>query len=54
MLRFFRINDPYRLLAILIFLILVSLPLMINRPELTKPELKSMIIGEAMDNGQMM
>lgn len=54
MLRFFRINDPYRLLAILIFLILVSLPLMINRPELTKPELKSMVIGEAMDNGQMM
>lgn len=54
MLRFFRINDPYRLLAILIFLILVSLPLMINRPDLTKPELKSMVIGEAMDNGQMM
>ena len=54
MLRFFRINDPYRLLAILIFLILVSLPLMINPPELTKPELKSMVIGEAMDNGQMM
>lgn len=54
MLRFFRINDPYRLLAILIFLILFSLPLMVNQPELTKPELKSMVIGEALDNGQMM
>ncbi len=54
MLRFFRINDPYRLLAILIFLIAFSLPLMINPPELTKPELKSMVIGEALDNGQMM
>ena len=54
MLRFFRINDPYRLLAILVFLILVSLPLMINPAPLTKPELKSMIIGEALDNGQMM
>jgi hypothetical protein len=54
MLRFFRINDPYRLLAILIFLILFSLPLMIDHPELTKPELKAMVIGEALDNGQMM
>src|SRR5688572_6903612 len=54
MLRFFRINDPYRLLAILIFLILFSLPLMIDQPELTRPELKSMVIGEALDNGQMM
>lgn len=54
MLRFFRINDPYRLLAILVILILISLPLMINPPALTKPELKSMVIGEALDNGQMM
>ena len=54
MLRFFRINDPYRLLAILIFLILFSLPLMINPPALTKPELKSMVIGEAVNNGQLM
>jgi hypothetical protein len=54
MLRFFRINDPYRLLAILIFMVLASLPLIINPPELTKPELKAMVIGEAMDNGQMM
>ncbi len=53
-LRFFRINDPYRLLAILIFMILFSLPLFINPAELTKPELKSMIIGEALDNGQLM
>src|ERR1051325_780938 len=54
MLRFFRINDPYRLLAILIFMILFSLPLMINPPALTTPELKSMVIGEALGNGQLM
>ncbi|MEI9919366.1 MAG: hypothetical protein WDO14_11260 [Bacteroidota bacterium] len=54
MLRFFRINDPYRLLAILIFMIIFGLPLMINPPALTQPELKSMVIGEALDNGQLM
>jgi hypothetical protein len=54
MLRFLRINDPYRLLAILIFLILFSLPLIINPPALTKPQLKSMVIGEALNNGQQM
>jgi len=54
MLRFFRINDPYRLLAILIFLILFSLPLMTDPPALTRPELKAMVIGEALDNGQLM
>ena len=54
MLRFFRINDPYRLLAILIFLILFSLPLMMTPPGLTKPELKSMVIGEALGDGHMM
>src|SRR5689334_20852293 len=53
MLRFLRINDPYRLLAILIFLILFSLPLMIDPPALTKPELKSMVIGEAMGDQLM-
>jgi hypothetical protein len=53
-LRFLRINDPYRLLAILIFLILFSLPLMINPPAVTKPELMSMVIGEALNDGQLM
>ena len=54
MLRFFRINDPYRLLAILFFLILFSLPLLIDPPQLTRPELKSMVVGEALHNGQLM
>lgn len=54
MLRFFRINDPYRLLAILVFLILFSLPSLTNAPELTKPELKAMVVGEALHDGQMM
>jgi len=53
-LRFLRINDPYRLLAVLIFMILCSLPLMINPPSITKGELKTMVVGEAVDNGQLM
>jgi hypothetical protein len=53
-LRFLRINDPYRLLAILFFLIVFSLPLMINPPVITKPDLRAMVIGEALENGQLM
>lgn len=54
MLRFFRINDPYRLLAILLFLILFSLPFIIDTPEQTRPELKAILVGEAMNQGQHM
>lgn len=53
-LRFLRINDPYRLLAILIFLILFSLPLMIDPPATTRQDLKAMVIGEALNNNQLM
>ncbi len=53
-LRFFRINDPYRLLAILLFLFLFSLPFLIGPPGITKPELKAMLVGEALNQGQQM
>ncbi len=46
MLRYFRINDPYRLLSLLILLILVSLPLLINLPAMTIQELKNIVLGE--------
>lgn len=52
MLRFFKINDPYRLLAILILMLFASLPLMIDQPEPTRQEIKSMVLGEAVSGGQ--
>lgn len=51
MLRYFRINDPYRLLGLLVLLIIVCLPLFIDSAELTLPELKSMVLGEKVAAG---
>jgi hypothetical protein len=51
-LRFFRINDPYRLLAVLIILVLIGLPLMIDPAALTLSELKARILGEAFTEGK--
>lgn len=51
MLRFFRINDPYRLLAVLIILIGISLPLFIEPSATTWQELKAMVIGESLNQG---
>ncbi len=52
LLRVFRVNDPYRLLGILVALILISLPLFIDPAELTLNELKSMVLGEALNDGK--
>ncbi len=46
MLRFFRINDPYRLISLWFLLILASLPLLIDLPSVTLQELKDMVLGE--------
>ena len=54
LLRFFRINDPYRLIGLLIILILLALPFFINPSEITLPELRSMVVGEAVRNGKLM
>lgn len=54
MLRFFKINDPYRLLAILVVILLCSLPLMINQPEPTRQEIRAMVLGESVAGGQRM
>lgn len=51
LLRFFRINDPYRLLGILVVLILISLPLFIDPAQLTQDELKMMVLGETINQG---
>ena len=53
MLRYFRINDPYRMLGLLIILIIIYLPLFINSPGLTFPELKSMVLGEKIHEGSV-
>lgn len=51
LLRVFRLNDPYRLLGIFILLILVSLGYFIDPVEVTLVELKSMVIGEILNDG---
>jgi len=52
LLRFFRINDPYRLLGILVILILISLPLFIDPVRLTLDELKGIVLGELLSEGK--
>lgn len=46
MLRYFRINDPYRLISLLVLLIMASLPLLIDLPAITLQELKGIVLGE--------
>ena len=54
MLRFFRVNDPYRLLAILVLIILFALPLLLTQPPLSVQELRHLLVGEAVSGGQTM
>lgn len=49
--RFFRINDPYRLLAILVLMVIISLPLFIDPVLPMLHELKSMVLGETLKSG---
>lgn len=51
MLRYFRINDPYRLLGLLGILLVIYLPLLIDAPPITHPELKSILVGEVANQG---
>lgn len=51
MLSYFRINDPYRLIGLLVIMTLLSLPLFIDTPPLTYPELKSFVVGEKVTEG---
>lgn len=50
MLRYFRINDPYRLLSLLVIMILASLPVWIDLPGVTAQEIKDMVVGERVAN----
>lgn len=51
LLSFFRINDPYRLLGLLLLFLLVTLPLFIYSYGLTWPELTGFIVGEKISEG---
>lgn len=51
MLGYFRINDPYRLVGLLVIMVLISLPLFIDTPKITVPELHSFVIGERVSDG---
>jgi hypothetical protein len=51
LIRYFRINDPYRLVGLLVLMVAIYLPFFIDSPALTIPELKSMIIGEKVHEG---
>jgi hypothetical protein len=51
LLRFFRINDPYRLLGILGILILTSLMLFIDPEKIMLDEIKMFVLGEALNQG---
>ena len=54
MLRFFRINDPYRLLGLLIILLLLGLPFLLQPGDLLWSELKGFVLGEAISGGQLL
>jgi len=53
-LRYFRINDPYRLIALLILLLIIYMPLFVDPVEITEPELRAMLVGEKVNEGNKM
>lgn len=52
MLRFFRVNDPYRLLGVLLVMSLMALPLLIKPESITIQELKDIVLGEVLNDGK--
>lgn len=51
MLSYFRINDPYRLIGLLVISGLLFIPAIITSPEAGRPELRSILIGEKIIEG---
>jgi 4-amino-4-deoxy-L-arabinose transferase-like glycosyltransferase len=54
LLRYFRINDPYRLVALFVLLVVLCLPVFIDGAGITYPELKSMVTGEKVSEGYIL
>lgn len=51
LLRYFRINDPYRLIGLLVISGVLFIPAIVDSPYLSIPELKSFLIGEKVSRG---
>jgi hypothetical protein len=51
LIRYFRINDPYRLVGLFILLLIIYIPLFIVDNQITTPELKSLLLGEKQNEG---
>jgi hypothetical protein len=51
LLQYFRINDPYRFIGLLVILVLLYLPFFIDLPGVTLYELKSMLVGQKVSSG---
>lgn len=54
MLRFFRLNDPYRLLFVFLIIITLGIKAEVEFPALTLPELKGILVGEMLAEGKRM
>lgn len=54
MLRFFRFNDPYRLVIVLLVTILLGIKAEWEFPSITIPELKGILVGEMMADGKQL
>lgn len=54
MLGYFRINDPYRLVIIFIFLLIFRLPFVFSAEWLSIPELQWLVVGEKLNNGALL
>jgi hypothetical protein len=54
LIRYFRLNDPYRLVGLFILTVLFQLPLLLDLPGLTLPELKNILVGEKLNEGYKM
>ncbi|GAB3650046.1 hypothetical protein GCM10028791_16660 [Echinicola sediminis] len=54
MLSFFRINDPFRIIAIALLLIIFSIPYLLMNIPLLAPELSWMLVGERIGDGHFL
>ena len=54
MIRYFKINDPYRLLVLLVFLSVGRLPWLLGDPGPTLPELDWLVAGERLSTGSLL
>lgn len=54
MIRYFRINDPYRLVGLFVLLVIIYLPLFLSDIGVTVPELRNLLLGEKQNEGYRM